>query len=84
MLINKNERSVKGGNMSITTKMVELVDKLRLNHFFIEENNRVHLKFTEFNPQKLEGLLDSLIKIKGKSYDPNEFELNCIRELEKI
>lgn len=70
--------------MSITLKMVELVDKLRLTQLFIEENNRVHLKFTEFNPQKLEVLLDTFIKTRGKEYNPDEFELNCIRELENV
>tara|TARA_B100001971_G_C18268008_1_gene596124 strand:+ start:56902 stop:57114 length:213 start_codon:yes stop_codon:yes gene_type:complete len=70
--------------MSITLKMVELVDKLRLTQLFIEENNRVHLKFTEFNPQKLEVLLDAFIKTRGKEYNPDEFELNCIRELENV
>ena len=70
--------------MSITLKIVELVDKLNLTHYFIEDNNRVHLSFTEFDPQKIEIILNKVVRIKGKAYNPNEFELNCIRELENI
>lgn len=70
--------------MSITLKVIELVDKLKLTHYFIEENNRVHLSFTEFDPQKVEKVLNKLVPIKGEQYNPNEFELNCIRELENV
>lgn len=70
--------------MSVTLKVVELIDRLHLNNYFIEKDNRVHLKALEFNPAKLESLLDKVIKVKGVDYNPNEFELNCIRELENV
>lgn len=70
--------------MSITLKVIELVDKLNLTHYFIEDNNKVHLSFTEFDPQKVEAVINKVIPSKGKQYNPNEFELNCIRELENV
>ena len=70
--------------MSVTLKVVELIDRLHLNNYFIEKDNRVYLKALEFNPAKLESILDKVIKVKGKDYNPNEFELNCIRELENV
>lgn len=70
--------------MSVTLKVVELIDRLHLNNYFIEKDNRVHLKALEFNTVKLESLLDKVIKVRGVDYNPNEFELNCIRELENV
>lgn len=70
--------------MSVTLKIVELVDRFKLTHYFIESNNKVHLRLLEFDPQKVEVLLDKVIKSKGKAYQASDFELNCIRELENV
>lgn len=68
--------------MTITMRIVNLADKLRLQSFFVEKDNKAHLKFAEFRPAKLEEALDRLLKTKGNPYSPNEFEKDCLRELD--
>lgn len=68
--------------MTITMRVVNLVDKLRLQNFFIEKDNKVHLKFVEFSPARVEEALDNIFRTKGKKYKPNDFEKEVLRELD--
>lgn len=67
--------------MSVTLKVVSLIDKLHLQNFFMEKDNKVMLNFS-FNPSQLEDLIDDVLKVEGKSYRPNQFEIDVINELE--
>ena len=68
--------------MSLTIKLVSLIDKLHLQSFFIEKENRVMINFS-INPSKIEEFIDDHIKVDGKKYEPNQFELDVLAELEK-
>ncbi len=68
--------------MTITMRVVNLVDKLRLQSFFIEKDNKVHLKFVEFSPTRIEEALDKIFRTKGKAYTPNQLEKEVLRELD--
>lgn len=65
-----------------TMKIVNLVDKLKLQNFFVEKDNKAHFKFAEFSPARLEELLDRVLRTKGKAYQPDEFEKQCLKELD--
>lgn len=67
--------------MSITFKVVQLIDRLHLQSFFMEKDNKVLLNLA-LDPSKIESYLDHKLRLKGKSYQPNEFELKCIQDLE--
>lgn len=67
--------------MSITLKVVSLIDKLRLQNFFMEKDNQVMLNLS-FNPSAMEDLIDDVFKVDGASYRPNQFEIDVINELE--
>ena len=68
--------------MTLTMRVVNLVDKLRLQKFFVEKDNKAHLKFVEFSPARIEEALDKIIRTKGKAYRPNQFEKDCLKELD--
>lgn len=68
--------------MTLTMRIVNLVDKLRLQNLFVEENNRTHLKLMEFSPAKLEEALDKVLRTKGKSYRPSNFERDVLEDLD--
>jgi hypothetical protein len=68
--------------MSVTFKIVELIDRLHLQNFFMEMDNKVLLNIS-LDPSKIEKFLDHKLKLNGQNYRPNEFELNCIRDLER-
>jgi len=67
--------------MSITLKLVELVDKLRLQNFFMEKDNKVMLNLS-FDPNKIEDILDNVLPNRGQRYQPSDFEKDCIQDLE--
>jgi hypothetical protein len=68
--------------MSVTFKVVELIDRLHLQSFFMEKDNKVLLNIS-LDPTKIERFLDHKLKLNGKHYTPNEFELSCIEDLER-
>lgn len=68
--------------MTVTMRVVNLVDKLKLQKFFVEKDNKAHLKFAEFSPAKLEELLDKAFKTKGRPYTPNQLEQDILKELD--
>ena len=68
--------------MSITLKLVELVDRLHLQSFFMEKENKVMLNLS-FNPSRIEDVIDGLLKTKGKSYMPSRLEEDVLSELER-
>lgn len=70
--------------MSITVKVVELVDKLGLNHFFIEKNNRLYFSPIKIrlNKDLLESSIDRFLKTKGRAYKPNDLEKDVLKELD--
>ena len=67
--------------MSITLKLVALVDKLHLQSFFMEKENKVMLNLT-FDPSRLEDIINGLLPTKGHSYKPSKFELDVLSELD--
>tara|TARA_Y100000385_G_C12963841_1_gene580940 strand:+ start:196 stop:402 length:207 start_codon:yes stop_codon:yes gene_type:complete len=67
--------------MSITLKIVNLIDKLRLQRFFMEEDNKVMLNFI-LSPDHIEDLIDDTLKVDGKTYSPNQFEMEILKDLE--
>lgn len=68
--------------MSITLKLVELVDKLHLQNFFMEKENKVMLNVS-FDPSRIEELIDGLLPTKGNSYKPSQFEIDVLKELDR-
>ena len=68
--------------MTITMRIVSLVDKLKLQKFFVEKDNKAHFKFAEFSPARLEETIDKLLRTKGNPYQPNQFEKDCLKELD--
>lgn len=70
-----------GGYMSITLKVISLIDKLQLQQFFTEKDNKVMLNLS-FDPKHLEDLIDKILKVDGHEYCPNQFEKDCLKELE--
>ena len=68
--------------MTTTMRIVNLVDKLKLQNFFFEKDNKAVLVLGEFNVARLEEKIDKLFKTKGKAYVPNDFEKECLKELD--
>ncbi len=70
--------------MSITLKLVDLVDKLKIQQFFIEKEHKTYFQPFKFriNDVKIENSLDRFFKVKGNAYKMNEFEKNCLEELD--
>lgn len=69
---------------SITLKVCYLVDRLKLQSFFIEKNEKV--VFTpihiQINIEKIEKLTDFVLSAKGRPYQANQFEKDILAELE--
>lgn len=70
--------------MSITLRVVNFIDRLHLQNYFMEKENT--LLFApiriSLNEKILERKIDQLFKLKGKPYAINEFEKNCLKELD--
>jgi len=67
--------------MSVTFKVVQLIDRLRIQKFFMEKDSKVLLNF-QFDPSKIENFIDNKLKVHGKKYKPNDFEESCLRDLD--
>lgn len=70
--------------MSITMRIVNLIDRLKLNQYFIEREDKayfspIHIKI---NTRSIENFIDHLVKVDGRPYRPNEMEKEVIKELE--
>lgn len=68
--------------MTLTTKIIHLIDKLKIEKLFIEEDKKVSVKFLSFNPKRLEKAIDQLLATNGRFYHMNEFEKEILKELE--
>lgn len=70
--------------MSITIKVVELIDKLKLNHYFVEKNNATYFRpiTIKFNSDVIENVIDKVISVDGKAYKPNKMEQDVLKELD--
>lgn len=70
--------------MGITLRVVSLIDKLHLQNYFVEREDRVFFApiRISLNERILEQKLDHLFKLKGKAYKMNQFEKNCLKELD--
>lgn len=70
--------------MSITLKVVDLIDRLNIQSYFLEKENK--LQFTpikiSFDSIKIERRIESLIKVNGNSYKMNQFEKDILKELD--
>ncbi|MFT6633330.1 MAG: hypothetical protein ACJAS4_003300 [Bacteriovoracaceae bacterium] len=70
--------------MSITLRVVDLLDRLKVQRFFIERNQRTY--FTpiriSFNQAQLEKISDRLFKVKGNAYKMNDLEKEILEELD--
>ena len=67
--------------MSLTIKLVSLIDKLRLQSFFVQQDNKVMLNLS-INPEKIEEFIDDTFKVNGKKYQPNQLEVDVMKELD--
>ena len=69
---------------SITLKVVDLLDRLKVQSYFVEKNDRTYFTpiHVKFDPNKLEIILDKIIKVKGNSYKMNKMEKQVLEELE--
>lgn len=70
--------------MSITMKIVRLIDKLKLNQYFVQKDNRIYFSpiHIKFNADVIENGLDSLLKVDGKPYVADDFEKEVLKELD--
>ncbi len=70
--------------MSITLKVIDLIDRLKVQRFFIEKNNKTYFSpiFINFNPENFEKIADHLVSSKGKPYEPNDLEKAICKELD--
>jgi two-component SAPR family response regulator len=70
--------------MSITLKVVDLLDRLNVQSYFVEKENK--LQFTpikiSFDFNKFEKRFEKLTNINGNSYRMNQFEKDVLRELD--
>lgn len=67
--------------MSVTTKVIQFVDKLKLNKFFTERNGKVYFQLA-FNPKKFESIIDKTLRVNGRPYKVTELEKQALEELE--
>lgn len=70
--------------MSVTYKIVNVIDKLKLNNYFIEKNNITYFSpiKIQLNTEIIEKVVNSLINVKGREYKPNKFEKDVLKELD--
>ena len=70
--------------MSITLKIVDLMDKLKIQNYFVERDNRTY--FTpvriKFNSSSIESFIDKVINVDGRAYQMNELEEKVLKELD--
>lgn len=70
--------------MSITLKIVDLLDRFKVQSFFIERNQKTY--FTpiriSFNQSQLEKVTDKFFKVKGNAYKMNDLEKEILEELD--
>lgn len=69
--------------MSITLKLVNLLDKINVQNYFIEKDNKVYFSpmRININALKIEHVLDKTLKVQGNSYKMNQFEKDILEEL---
>lgn len=70
--------------MSVTLKVVNLIDKLKVQNFFVEKDNKtyfspIHIKI---NADILEKSIDKVFSPKGKAYKKNELVEQMLRDLD--
>lgn len=68
--------------MNPTQKVIELVDKLKLQQLFVEKNNRVYFTPLRINPSKLEKRINNFLSVKGRAYKKNDLEESLLRDLD--
>ena len=70
--------------MSLTMKVVEVIDKLKLDHYFIEKENAMYFSpiKIKLNTDVLEDTIDKLVSSDGKAYRPNQFERDVLKDLD--
>ncbi len=70
--------------MSITLRIVDFLDKLKVQKFFIEKDNRTYFTPIQisFNQNQLEHLSEKFLKVKGNAYKMNDFEKKILKELD--
>ena len=70
--------------MSITIKIVEVIDKLKLNHYFVQRNNNTYFRpiTIKLNTDLIEKAVDKAVNTNGKSYKPSQLEKDVLKELD--
>jgi hypothetical protein len=70
--------------MSITLKIVDLLDKFKVQHYFIEKDNKAYFTpmMIKFNPSQLEFLIEKFVSVDGNAYKMNDLEEKVLRELD--
>jgi hypothetical protein len=67
--------------MSLTQKLIEWIDKLHVQNFFIQEDDKVYIKIGAIDLKKLEDWLDKTLDIEGQFYETSELEEEIMSEL---
>lgn len=70
--------------MSITLKIINIVDKLKLQNYFLEQQNRVMFMpiRLEVNEQFITEKFDQLLNTEGQPYEISDFERSCLNDLD--
>ncbi len=70
--------------MSITLRLVNLIDKLQIQNYFIEKDNKTIFTpvLIKFNTEALEKAADKVIRTKGKPYKINDLEKSMLNDLD--
>lgn len=70
--------------MSITLKIVDLIDKLKVQHYFIEKNNNTYFRPIQikFNASHVEEMIEKVVNVDGNTYKMNDLEKNILKDLD--
>mgnify|MGYP005708108021 FL=1 len=70
--------------MSITLKLVDAIDKLKVQSFFVEKGDKTYFSpiHIGFDANSFENKSDKLFNVNGKPYKKNEFEEQVLKELD--
>lgn len=69
---------------SITLKVVDLIDKTKIQSLFEEKNDQVYFApiKLKLNTHLIEKIVDKVISVNGKQYEPDELEKEVLKELD--
>lgn len=70
--------------MSITLRVIQIIDRLKLQNYFVEKDDRIMFApiRISLNEKTLERKIDKTFKLKGRPYQADEFEVSCLKDLD--